>query len=1248
MKPSVGMRFVSVVMIVILLAPMFSVAIDVSEMIDWSVRNEVEQIASRPISYIQELSQDESLVDQEISIQSSPKMITADQEPTQEITAMPSILPQAGGAGAGGEQEQWWIIDFLCEEDGTNLPSHLEGKFIAPFNTIGNLDSGIEGNQYWSDAILYIPLNVLFGVNPNDVPNQCVWFQFAIQFDAFGVRWSIWDIYGFNTEDDFYNTPIDLDYTPGHEYQYSLTTSNPNVVTFTITDISDGVTWSTSDWSRTIPSIQMIHNETFFSPACAVEGYTSNTEISNLPHFQTRMGTGIQTIYRDGSWEEDIPSGVSSYTRNINSDEWFWGMINDTAIIPRPSIFHVDYPEYLEIGSPATIKVWVANEATYGTATWQTISVSFPENQGVSDILVLAGESFDISQYTTVISPNSGPGWQFYSDSRDYYAENYIIEASTTWSSFDIYCLSLNVTPTSMGEFHFFVKSVASIDNWACSWTPSVEEVEQTFSDYSVVVDDQHEYVRKYTIGVNIMPSSISLSANPSSITKFGYTQLEGLITSSYAGDKTGTVSVYSSDNDGATWKFEGSVSSNANGEYSYTWHPPTTGNYKFKASWDGNPEYSSAISNIVSVSVNEPIMSVLYNVMCTDVNDLAWTYGDEFLSTDEYIYCWFAVEGITPGYHLIQWRWYLPDGVTPFMYTYKFLNILSDHGEFYSSIIPSQHLPVFSQYSEETLYVDVLWDGTVGVILVDSFSVTMIMQESSISTELSSSNIIFGDSVTITSTIDPTIASGDVLYEYSYDQNDWFEIGYASPTSGIAEIEWYPPTADFFYVRSTWSGNFAYYGCTSETVNLNVEPAPTSLHVSLSSSRILLGNSILVTGIIEPQIEGAILYLQVSSDGSTWDDLYDDLTNSNGIIQIDFSETSGTYYFRARWEGDDNYLSAISSEIILTINWKPTIPVLESLDDIVYDSQFDVLWSESLDQDGTITGYLLQISTDSEFSTFDEYFVGALYYQFIDLIPDTYYTRVQAVDNDGQSSDWSNIVQVTVIPPNTPVGSDIICTDISSGVSLSFSDVLTAGQTTITLSTQGAPPDQGYIILMIQGNTYIDITTTAIFSGPLTIAIPYDLSGFNENNPPKLRHIYEDGTRDWIENLVFDFENNMIYGEMDTLSTFILEIDITPPETTITLDGTLGDNDWYISDILITLDFYEQASLPVTTTYSYDNITWFTYNGPFTASADGLYILTYNSTDSVGNNETLQVARFKIDKIDPIPCSSFTSDIPV
>jgi hypothetical protein len=90
---------------------------------------------------------------------------------------------------------------------------------------------------------------------------------------------------------------------------------------------------------------------------------------------------------------------------------------------------------------------------------------------------------------------------------------------------------------------------------------------------------------------------------------------------------------------------------------------------------------------------------------------------------------------------------------------------------------------------------------------------------------------------------------------------------------------------------------------------------------------------------------------------------------------------------------------------------------------------------------------------------------------------------------------------------PNTPVGSPIVApADATTGTTpatVTFSTVTQAGSTTLATSGTGAAPPSGFSV----GSpaVYYDLTTTAVFSGSISVCINY--TGITFTGPPELFH---------------------------------------------------------------------------------------------------------------------------------------------
>ncbi|GAG40883.1 unnamed protein product, partial [marine sediment metagenome] len=91
---------------------------------------------------------------------------------------------------------------------------------------------------------------------------------------------------------------------------------------------------------------------------------------------------------------------------------------------------------------------------------------------------------------------------------------------------------------------------------------------------------------------------------------------------------------------------------------------------------------------------------------------------------------------------------------------------------------------------------------------------------------------------------------------------------------------------------------------------------------------------------------------------------------------------------------------------------------------------------------------------------------------------------------------------------------------------------------------------------------------------------------------------------------------------------TFIIDIyDIIPPETTHEITGTMGDDDWYVSDVTIILTAedpwpYKSPSGVNNTYISFDGTNYDLYTDPVVVDEDGVTEFWYYSDDNNGNTE--------------------------
>jgi len=126
------------------------------------------------------------------------------------------------------------------------------------------------------------------------------------------------------------------------------------------------------------------------------------------------------------------------------------------------------------------------------------------------------------------------------------------------------------------------------------------------------------------------------------------------------------------------------------------------------------------------------------------------------------------------------------------------------------------------------------------------------------------------------------------------------------------------------------------------------------------------------------------------------------------------------------------------------------------------------------------------------------------------------------------------------------------------------------------------------------------------------------------------VQHTYaNDGTYTVTLNVTDDF------GAYAT-DTCQITVDTSSPITTAELNGTMGSNGWFVSNVTVTLSVNETVSGVNATYYRLDGGNWSIYEEPFTISDEGVHLLEFYSDDEAGNVESVKNVTIKIDKTAP------------
>ncbi|GAH52521.1 unnamed protein product, partial [marine sediment metagenome] len=194
----------------------------------------------------------------------------------------------------------------------------------------------------------------------------------------------------------------------------------------------------------------------------------------------------------------------------------------------------------------------------------------------------------------------------------------------------------------------------------------------------------------------------------------------------------------------------------------------------------------------------------------------------------------------------------------------------------------------------------------------------------------------------------------------------------------------------------------------------------------------------------------------------------------------------------------------------------------------------------------------------------------------------------------------------------NTPVGSNVTVSLESAAIT--FPDVHESGTTTATTSTENPAeptPSDFYVI----GENFIEITTTASYSGLITIGIRYDESQVDNEESLRLFHwngsVWEDITTS------VDTVENIVYGQVASLSPFFIG------EPTVLPVADAGGP--YLAQVDCSADLDGSASYhPDGTIVSYDwsfgdDTSGSGVSVSHTYTAVGIYEVTLTVTDDKG-----------------------------
>lgn len=194
--------------------------------------------------------------------------------------------------------------------------------------------------------------------------------------------------------------------------------------------------------------------------------------------------------------------------------------------------------------------------------------------------------------------------------------------------------------------------------------------------------------------------------------------------------------------------------------------------------------------------------------------------------------------------------------------------------------------------------------------------------------------------------------------------------------------------------------------------------------------------------------------------------------------------------------------------------------------------TEIDLYWHGSTDNVGVVGYKVYDAITNSEIAD-----VSDPSYYHKNLSPMfSYRYYVKAYDAAGNLSASSNTI--TIAPGadgDLFTGQSGVIINPDANVTLTFTTVTGSGHTIVGPGPMSGP--SGFSIL---GRTY-EISTSALYAGPIQVALKYDDAGLTPTQENNLKLWHFENSQ-WIDVTQFvDIENNIIFGQVNSLSPFVI-----------------------------------------------------------------------------------------------------------
>lgn len=209
-------------------------------------------------------------------------------------------------------------------------------------------------------------------------------------------------------------------------------------------------------------------------------------------------------------------------------------------------------------------------------------------------------------------------------------------------------------------------------------------------------------------------------------------------------------------------------------------------------------------------------------------------------------------------------------------------------------------------------------WEGDDVIIGSTSPTVTFTVTKipTTLSCSVSPSELTIGDFVIVSGSINLSVSDATVTLIYTKPNSSTVTTASITDSEGDYSDIYTPNTVGFWSVAASWDGDSIHEGASSSEVGFTVSKISSSITCEVSSSSLIIGDSVTVYGSINPALSGKIVTLTYEKTDRIPPSFTRTVTTgSDGSFSDSYTlDASGAWSVTVSWDGDSIYESASST----------------------------------------------------------------------------------------------------------------------------------------------------------------------------------------------------------------------------------------------------------------------------------------------------------------------------------------------